>query len=268
MTSDEPFSLNLPAYFERIGFTGATSATLSTLTALHRAHASSIPFENLDVLLRRQIRLDLPSLETKLVSARRGGYCFEQNGLFSAVLERLGFVVTRLVARVHLGTQRINPRTHMLMLVETDAGPHIADVGFGGWGILEPIPFVADKDFKRGAWRFRLEERAENSWMLMCLECPLGIDLYAFTLAPQLPVDYEPANHYTATHPDSRFVQTLTAQLPSLECRVLLRNRELVTVTADGIESVLLPEDRDVIAALKRLFGLSLPVDAEFLARI
>src|SRR5688500_14486344 len=96
VSTEGSFEFNLPAYFDRIGFTGEVPATLATLTALHRAHATTIPFENIDVLLGRRIRLDLPGLEAKLVSARRGGYCFEQNGLFSAVLERLGFTLTRL----------------------------------------------------------------------------------------------------------------------------------------------------------------------------
>lgn len=258
---EPPYSLNLPAYFARIGITGDAPPTLATLTALHRAHATSIPFENLDVLLGKPIRLDLPSLEAKLVSARRGGYCFEQNGLFSAVLEQMGFSVTRLVARVHLGTDRINPRTHMLQLVETEVGPYVADVGFGGYGLIEPIPFVAGQDFLQGAWTYRLEERSHGSWMLVSPTCPLGLDQYSFTLAPQLPVDYEPPNYYSATHPNSRFVQTLTVQLPSLERRIFLRNRELITVTPEGMTTEALPEFGDIIAALEAHFGLRLPPD-------
>jgi N-hydroxyarylamine O-acetyltransferase len=264
VTTDASFSLNLPAYFDRIGFAGEAPTKLSTLRALHRAHATTIPFENLDVFLRCQIRLDLPSLEAKLVTARRGGYCFEQNGLFSAVLESLGFAVTRLAARVHRGTNRINPRTHMLLLVETEAGPHIADVGFGGWGLLEPIPFVAGKDFRQGTWTFRLDEQPGASWILLCPACPVGPEQYSFTLAPQLPIDYEPANHYCATHPDSRFVQTLTVQLPSLDRRVFLRNREFVTVTREETKTELLADDLEVIAVLERHFGLRLPADASF----
>src|SRR5580698_1365149 len=91
--------LDLDRYFARIGFTGVPRADLETLCALHRAHVTHVPFENLDVLLGRTIRLDLPSLEQKLVGQRRGGYCFEQNGLFVAVLEQIGFEITRLAAR-------------------------------------------------------------------------------------------------------------------------------------------------------------------------
>jgi N-hydroxyarylamine O-acetyltransferase len=262
---ESPYSLNLPTYFARIGSTGEAPPTLATLTALHRAHATTIPFENLDVLLGLPIKLDLPSLEAKLVTANRGGYCFEQNGLFSAVLEQLGFSLTRLIARVHLGTNRINPRTHMLQIVETEAGPHVADVGFGGYGLIEPIPFVAGQDFRQGAWTYRLEEQPGGTWMLLSPGCPLGPEQYSFTLAPQLPVDFEPPNHYSATHPNSRFVQTLTVQLPSLDRRIFVHNREFITVTRDGMTTEQLPEIRDIIAALEKHFALRLPAGTDLM---
>src|SRR5438093_5316594 len=102
----------------RIEYAGSLAPSRQTLDALHLAHATHIPFENLDVLLGRPIRLDLDGLQAKLVRGRRGGYCFEQNLLFAAVLERLGFRVTRLAARVRYGTTRLLPRTHMLMKVD------------------------------------------------------------------------------------------------------------------------------------------------------
>lgn len=264
MTADVSFDLNLPAYFERIGFADKPSPDLSTLRGLQRAHSTTIPFENVDVQLGRPIRLDLASLEAKLVTGKRGGYCFEQNGLFSAVLERLGFRFTRLLARVHLGTNRINPRTHMTLLVETEAGPHLADVGFGGWGLIEPIPFITGRDFSQGAWSYRLEDQGGGTWMLKSPDCPLGQELYSFTLAPQLPVDYEPPNHYTSTHPDSRFVQTLTVQLPSSERRVFLKNREFIVVTREGTQIQRLETDRDIVEALETHFGLRIPAETSF----
>jgi N-hydroxyarylamine O-acetyltransferase len=137
-------ALDLPAYLDRIGVSRADSRapTLDTLRALHLGHSTTIPFENLDVLLGRPIRLDLASLQAKLVEARRGGYCFEHNVLFAAVLEALGFPVTRLAARVYMGPPSpARPRTHMLLRVEVGAEPWLADVGFGRDGLLEPVPF-------------------------------------------------------------------------------------------------------------------------------
>src|SRR5580704_9998102 len=99
--------LDLDAYFSRIEYAGDREPTVRTLMDLHLAHATHIPFENLDVMLCRPIRLDLGSIESKLVRNRRGGYCYEQNLLFAAVLERLGFSVALLAARVRFGAQRV-----------------------------------------------------------------------------------------------------------------------------------------------------------------
>src|SRR5579863_8510791 len=112
--------MDLQAYCARVGFSGALHPTAECLRELHLAHATHVPFENIDVLLRRPIRLDRDSLWKKLVKDRRGGYCFEQNALFAAVLEEIGFPVTRLAARVRLGAPGVGARTHMLLAVEAD----------------------------------------------------------------------------------------------------------------------------------------------------
>src|SRR5438552_5613549 len=127
----------LDAYLARIGYTGPREPTPAVLEAVHLAHATHIPFENLDIQLGRPILLDLASLQAKLVHGRRGGYCFEQNTLFAAALEQLGFRVTRLAARVRIGATRLSPRTHMTLKVDVDEGSWLADVGFGGAGLLE-----------------------------------------------------------------------------------------------------------------------------------
>src|SRR5688572_327227 len=118
-------ALDLAAYLARTGLAAVPPATPAGLAELHLAHATHIPFENLDVLLGRPIRLDLDSLQQKLVRDRRGGYCFEQNMLFAAVLEAVGFRVSRLAARVRYRTTRLLPRTHMLLLVDADGGPYL-----------------------------------------------------------------------------------------------------------------------------------------------
>lgn len=129
--------LDLDAYLKRIGYTAAPEADVNTLRGLHRAHAATIPFENLDIVLDRTIDLDLGHVQDKLVRDQRGGYCFEHNLLFAAVLERLGYAVTRLAARVQ--PARPGPRTHMLLRVVADGDPWLADVGFGA-SLLEPLP--------------------------------------------------------------------------------------------------------------------------------
>src|SRR5690349_12744847 len=135
--------LDLSAYAARIGYNGDFHPSLETLRVLHLAHATHIPFENLDILLGRPIRLDLDSLIRKLIDDRRGGYCFEHNALFAAVLEASGFRVRRLSARVRAGAQGVRPRLHMLLMAEADGEPWLADVGFGADGLLHPLPLRA-----------------------------------------------------------------------------------------------------------------------------
>ena len=123
----------LRAYFSRLSWTGEPDVSIDTLRELHLQHNSAIPFENLDVLLPREIHLDDGALEEKLIAARRGGYCFEQNGLLERALREIGFNVRSLLGRVVLANPpQMPPRTHRLLLVEVAGERWIADVGFGG----------------------------------------------------------------------------------------------------------------------------------------
>lgn len=259
----EPGEVDLAAYFGRIGYSGRPEATLATLKDLHQAHATRIPFENLDVMLRRPIRLDLASLQEKLVRNRRGGYCFEQNLLFAAVLERLGFSVTLLQARVRFGTQRVLPRTHVALAVEFAGQPWLADLGFGSCGLLEPIP-LEPGEFRQFSWVYRLE-RESDEWVLRAPVGGIWQDLYAFSLEPQLAVDFEPANHYMSTHPDSRFVRVLTVQHVSPDIRRVLRNTDLITTTATGESIRTISGETELLPLLETEFGLSFPPGTQLL---
>jgi len=256
-------SLDLEAYLERIGYSGRLQPVPAVLEAIHLAHATHIPFENLDILLKRPIRLDLASLQAKLVTGGRGGYCFEQNLLFSAVLQRLGFSVTQLAARVLYRSRRKLPRTHILLLVESAGAAWLADVGFGLEGLLLPVPFGSGREARQFAWTYRVVE-TNGEWTLQSLRSDSWTGLYSFSLAPQLAVDFEPANHYTATHPDSRFVRTLTAQLPTPEVRYLLRNRELVLDRGGTVTRRVLADDDELLAVLAEVFGLRFPAGTRF----
>lgn len=255
MSTDLFQRVDLDAYCARVGYTGGRAPVLETLQGLHLAHVTHIPFENLDVLLGQPIKLDLSDLQAKLIRARRGGYCFEQNLLFAAVLEQLGFHVTRLAARVRFGTNRVLPKTHMLLLVKVDGAPWIADVGFGGWGLFQPMPLEADREVRQFQWSFRLR-RDRESWVLQCLQCRTGHDQYSFTLEPQLPVDYLLPNYYCSTYPESRFVQTLTAQLPTPAQRFVLRNREFTVIEPADVRTEILTDDGQLLRVLAERFGL------------
>ena len=256
-------TLELDPYLRRIGLRGACEPTLETLRALHLAHATHIPFENLDILLGRPIRIDLDSLQAKLVGARRGGYCFEQNTLFGAVLREIGFPVTLLAARVRFGTTRILPRTHMVLKVECEGADWLADVGFGAAGILHPIRFGDPRECRQFAWTYRLV-RSAGQWVLQSLRERAWSDLYAFTLEPQLAVDFEVANHYVSTHPQSRFVRALTVQQVTPEERKTLVDRELTIERSGGTDRRELSDDGELFSLLLDSFGIRFPAGTRF----
>ncbi len=262
---------DLGAYLARIGLAdeavtrlpGAGAATLATLTALHEAHVAAIAFENLDILLGRPIRLDLASLQAKLVGAGRGGYCFEHNTLFQAALESLGFRVTPLSARVRVGASGVRARTHMLLRVDLRQGPFLADVGFGAGGLVQPLPLAADGEARTGPFAYRLAREGEL-WVLQGSSGAGWVDQYAFTLEPQYPIDFEVANHYTSTHPQSAFVLNLTAQRSWRDRRAVLRNRELVITTAAGDAATPIGDPDQLLEVLAREFGLAFPAGTRF----
>jgi N-hydroxyarylamine O-acetyltransferase len=258
-----PTELDLKAYLRRIGVQAWPDVDLAGLRALHYAHVTTIPFENLDIQMGLPIHLDLASLQAKLVRRRRGGYCFEHNTLFRAALEACGFEVIACEARVRLGALELLPRTHMLLLVQVEGAPWLCDVGFGGEGLLHPLPMdgAAHPQFlntyrilPEGALRV-LQSFHHGAWE----------DLYAFMPEPRFPVDFELANHYTSTHPDSRFLRTLTAQLPGPDLRRILRNRAYAERRGDQAEGrELAPEE--VIPTLREAFGIEVPEGAKFRA--
>jgi N-hydroxyarylamine O-acetyltransferase len=257
----QPAPPDVAAYCRRIGYTGDLAPTVATLRALHRAHVGAIPFENVDVLLGRPILLDHVSLERKLIAARRGGYCFEQNLFFKDVLEFLGFEVTGLAARVLMGATDIRPRTHMAMLVEAERQVFLADVGFGGTGLLEPLPFVAGRTFEFPLVSFRLAEH-QGLWVLQSAQqTGSWTDLYAFTFEPQERVDYEVANWFTSTYAASVFRHSLTAQRTRPEERIVLRNQDLTILTAAGEESHRVGSAAEARAVLEQRIGLNLSAD-------
>ncbi len=255
--------LNLDAYLARIGYEGELAPTPDTLTGIHRAHALTIPFENLDILLGRTILLDLPSLQAKLVDRRRGGHCFEQNALFAAVLETIGFEVTRLAARVRMGNSAARPRTHMVLQVEAMDERWLADVGFGGDGLLDPIRFGSEAPVHQGVWTYRLDQEGDL-FVVRSLRDGAWLDLYAFDLQPQLPVDYEVANHFTSTWPGSSFVQHVTVQRPGPSERLVLWERSFVVQRVRSEERTEVRDSEQLLQILGDRFGLAFPDGTRF----
>ncbi|MCC7487155.1 MAG: arylamine N-acetyltransferase [Burkholderiales bacterium] len=249
---------DLPAYFARIGYAGNPRPDAQTLEALHLAHATHIPFENLDILLGRPIRLDLESIQAKLVGGARGGYCYEHNLLLAVALEAIGFRVTRLAARVRYRTRRALPRTHMLLKVEVEGADWIADAGFGFSGPLLPLPLTPGRESTQYRWSYRLVLDA-GPWTLQTRGAGEWEDLYAFSLEPQEQADFEMANYYVSTHPESRFLATVVAQASTTALRRMLRGLELTEDDGAAVSTRLLAGEAELLQVLAADFGIRLP---------
>jgi N-hydroxyarylamine O-acetyltransferase len=253
--ADSTTDLDVPAYFARIGYAGPEPTDLEALADLHRAHILAVPFENLDIQLGRSIALDLASLQRKLVTDRRGGYCFEQNTYFEAVLRHFGWRVRSLGARVHNGSGQIPPRTHKLLCLETQAGPHLCDVGFGGRGFWTPLPWRDGAESRWGLDHCRLVKQ-DGIWQQQLARDDGWVTLYSFDESPLHPIDVTVANHYTSTHPDSHFVRNLVAIRRTATGRLIVFNGELRRETAGGVAVQPLDSPADLLQALSDHIGL------------
>lgn len=249
---------DLDGYLARVGYVGDRTPTATTLRAVHRAHAHAIPYENLDIHLGRPIRIDEASVAAKLVAGRRGGYCFEQNTLLAAALRALGFEVTVLGADVHMGDRDRSAGpgfpTHMVLRVETDEGPYLADVGFGAAGFLEAVP-LAPGEATQGQWQWALTRDGER-WLVLLRQPEGWLDLYSFTEEPRTVAECEQWNTFTSTHPDSGFVQRVTVQRGSDDLQLVLRGTELTEFRPSGQRTATVDNPEVLEKILRARFGL------------
>ena len=253
--------LDLDAYLARVGFHGSPEPTGATLAALHPAHVAAIPFENLDVILGRGIRVDLGSVQAKLVAARRGGYCYEHGVLFAAVLERIGFQVDRLLARIGYNPGFPRPRTHMALHVTGRDGQWLADVGFGA-GLLEPLPWDSSgQPHRQGGWTYQITSPEAGTWVTRQASGDGWLDMYTLTAEPQHASDVEMANYFTSTNPRSPFTGHAIVMRKTAEAQHRLRDRELTTIWPDGTSTGRALTDAEITSALRELFHLPLAAE-------
>jgi N-hydroxyarylamine O-acetyltransferase len=214
-----------------------------------------IPYENVDVLLGREIRLDPEGLIAKLVDGGRGGYCYEQNSLFALVLDELGITYTRHLGRVRF-SDAVSPRpgTHMAIV----ADGHVLDVGFGGAEALGPVPLGGSATYGPCTWSCSrvVTPEGEDGWMVKLFDMPL----YTFTDEVRHPVDYITPNHFSATHPLSIFTQMLMVQRwRDDDVQIGLVDRVLKERRPDGTEHDTEIDPADLGPVLAEHFDLHLP---------
>jgi N-hydroxyarylamine O-acetyltransferase len=249
--------LDLDAYLARLGLAGESLApTGQALGRLHRAHLAAIPFENLDIMLGRGIRVDLESIQAKLVGARRGGYCFEHGQLFGAALERLGFAVERLLARVWRPGVT-SARTHLTLRVTAGGEKWLADVGFGS-SPPGPVSLGADGPQDIDGWTYQVEQGdLPRTWVLRELQAGEWVTQYTVEEASVYPVDVVLSNHYTSTHPDSWFTQLPVMVRRDADAIRSLRGRTRTVTRRGHVKEQSDLTGPDWKAALREEFGLA-----------
>ena len=249
---------NLESYFERINYQGSTAAGETTLRDIHIAHTLNVPFENLDVFYKKPILLDDASLFRKIVTDRRGGYCFEMNGIFSLVLQEMGFKVTNLLAKVTVDGIHYTTKTHQAILVEAGSNRWLADVGFGNEGIIAPLILEEDLEQNQFAHTYRLVAHPKSGYVLQKKNEDGYYPLYAFTLEECAPEDFLMSNHFTSTFPGSFFLTMRMCTMPTKDGRITLTDNRFKVVDKNNVSESSIADDDEFNAILKQNFGLDL----------
>nr|WP_208295165.1 arylamine N-acetyltransferase [Serratia plymuthica] len=244
---------------QHIGFAGIPQADLLTLQQLHRCHMLSVPFENLSIIYRQGIHLEESALFNKIVERNRGGFCYELNRLFAALLKDIGFNVQFISGEIRARDGSFGaPFDHMALKVELDQ-PYLVDVGFGD-SFLTPLKITTTEQQPQTSGTFHLEQEGETYY----LERRNGDNrshaktLYRFTLQAREPSEFDGMCHYHSTSPQSHFTQRLVCSRPTENGRVTLsENKLIITEDHQRHESTLHSED-ERRATLMRYFGIDL----------
>ncbi|KAB0517436.1 MULTISPECIES: arylamine N-acetyltransferase family protein [Pseudomonas] len=249
-------------YLQRLGYDTPPAPTLHTLQALQLRHVCSFAFENLSSLIRLPVPIDLPSVEQKVLLDGRGGYCYELNQMFLALLQELGFEARGITGRVVMGgaPDARTARTHRLSLVTLDGVRYITDVGFGGMVPSSPLQLDTEAVQATAHEPYRLTFDGQGSYTLWAQVAEEWRGLYVFDLQVQADIDYEIGNWYVSTHPDSVFVGQLKV------ARLAPGKRHTLNNTHYAIHSLDRPSEKrtlgsadEVVQMLTETFRIRVP---------
>jgi N-hydroxyarylamine O-acetyltransferase len=250
-------SMDVSSYLERISYDGAGTPTLDTLRTLHRHHMLTVPFENLDIHLGRTIVLDEGAFFDKIVRQRRGGFCYECNGLFAALLRELGYDLDLLSARVANDAGRFGPEfDHLVLMVRLDGQQWIADVGFGD-SFLEPLALDGKEQSSGGMLYFI--DHTPKDLLLLRQENGVWAAKYAFTVQPRLLAEFAGMCVYHQTSPNSTFPRARICSRATPQGRITLSEMRLIhTINGERTERML-ESEQQYAQALVEYFGIELP---------
>lgn len=255
MNSDQ-----LQQYLHRIGLTQVPPVNEQGLVILHQHQHRHIPFENFDVIAGREIALGTGRLYQKLVAERRGGYCFEVNGLLLDALQTLGFDARPLLGRVHLSGQP-SGRSHQVCLVTLGRQRWLVDAGFGANTPRHPLRLIPGPETQIDYQRFRFAEHREYGLLLQAKDegSTEWIDLYSLDLGFVCDGDIQYGNHFTSTHPESVFTNSCIAALATESGIITLLNDGLSVRNANQHSRISLNSEPEYRSALAHYFGIELP---------
>ena len=249
---------NVPAYLARIGYTGPTPPTIDTLRSIHRAHLQTVPFENLDIALGRTIVVDEDATVRKIVEQRRGGFCYEMNAAFAALLRELGFRVTLLSARVARSQGEEGPEfDHLTLRVDLEE-PWLADVGFGE-SFLEPLRMQSGHEQLDPTGPFRLLQIGERLQLDKAEPDEGWRPQYSFSLQPRRLEDFAGMCHYHQTSPESSFTQNSICTRATAEGRITLSGMKLIVTRHGQREERVLSSEDERNHVLRDQFGINVP---------
>lgn len=261
----EPRLTNLSLYLQRLGFDAPPAPTLQTLRQLQLRHTSAFPFENLTTLSGEPVLVDLPSIEQKVLHEGRGGYCYELNNLFLALLQALGFDARGISGRVVMGQPEgaWTARTHRLSLVTLEGVRYITDVGFGGMVPTAPLLLDTPDEQLTPHEPYRIEQH-DDGYTLCANVTGDWRAMYVFDLQRQEDIDYTLGNWYVSTHPDSPFVQKLMVARTGEGWRRTLNNGSFA-IHRIGSESERrrVADVDELVALLQSEFGIRVPEHAK-----
>ena len=261
--------MDIGRYLRRIGLSEPPPATLAGLRRLQRAHIESVPFENLDVFLGRPLSLEPAALYDKIVVRRRGGYCFELNGLFGQLLGALGFSAAPHLARVWLrDPPEPPPRTHLLHSVTIDGRRYLSDVGFGGSTPSVPLDIGSEAPVEDADGSIRIRSDADFGWMFERWKEGRWAPQYSFEEVPALPIDIRVSNHFAETHPSSHFRWGRFVGLFTAEGREGLADDAYTSRRGAAVEESRIPLGPEWRGKLREQFGIELDLSAQEEARL
>lgn len=248
--------LEVDSYLKRIGFEGTPKIDIDTLARLQYQHLHTVPYENIDILNKKRISMEISDIYKKIVIQNRGGYCFELNGLFGWLLSEIGFDVTHLMGRFLRGESSIPMRRHRVLKIKLNDKEYLCDVGVGGLVPFKPIEMKAGIENKMRDENYKLSKDSFLGWVLNEMHEGIWRNLYSFTEEPQLDIDFVMPSFYCEFSDDSIFNKTTMAAIRTEDGRYSIADKEFKIFTGSEVKTFTLSTDYEYNECLEKYFKI------------